>query len=129
MIDIESEIVTLIKEAVSDVSVTTDSSFNPSKFPCVNITEDDNSVYNRTIDSGSNENHVEVAYAINIYSNKIKKAKEQCRELLETVDELLLKLGFCRKTLHWFQLNESTITRVTALYTAVISQDKTIYRG
>lgn len=128
MIDIENEILEKLKATLPDVNITNDQTYSPSKFPCVNISEEDNSTYKRTRDSSHNENHALIMYEVNVYSNKVRNAKLQCKQLISVVDDVLVKLGFCRLAQSWFKTNEASITRVTTTYNAVVSKDEVIYR-
>ena len=85
MINVESEIFNIIAKALRKeypgAYVVGEYVKAPSKFPCVSIVEMDNTAYDRTQTSGSLENHADVTYEVNIYSNKISVKKSECRAI------------------------------------------------
>lgn len=142
MIDIESEVYNAVRTAilekypncyVADAVLAT-----PPSYPCVYLIESDNSVYKKTVDSGSNENHVSVMYSLEVYSNKVggtKKGKvipgkkAECKAIAKIADEILLGLGFERTMLNQIpNQNDATIYRMVGRYGATVSKDGTIYR-
>ena len=133
MVDIEREIFSIIAKALRekypDVYVVSEYVKSPSKFPCVSIIESDNSVYNRTQTSGSLENHVEVMYEVNIYSNKTSGKKSECKAIASLLDNEFATLGFSRTMLQPIpNMDDATIYRMVGRYEAVVSKDKVIYR-
>ena len=93
------------------------------------MVEMDNSTRADTIDSGSNENHANVMYEVNVYSNKTAGKKTECREILALIDEEMLAMGFSRSTLTPVPNEyDSTIYRMVARYRAAVSSDLKIYR-
>lgn len=101
----------------------------PSSFPYVSVMEIDNASYERTRDSASNENHVAVVYQVDVYSNKDKGRKKQCKEILAVVDKEMEHLGFTRTMQNPMpNLEDATVFRFTARYRAVVSKDEVIYR-
>lgn len=133
MIDIEREVFSIIAKALREkypnVSVVGEYVKSPSKFPCVSIIEGDNSVYNRTQTSGSLENHVEVMYEVNIYSNKSSGKKGECREIASLIDNEFATLGFSRIMLQPVpNVDDATIYRMVGRYEGVVSKDKVVYR-
>lgn len=133
MIDIESEIFTLVSTAVrvkySKIYMTGEYVKSPPSFPCVSLIETDNQVYRNTRDSGSIENHAQVLYEVNVYSNKTSGKKSECKAIIALIDSKMESLGFTRTLLNQVP-NESdaTIYRMVARYRAIVSKNKTIYR-
>lgn len=132
MIDIESDVYDLVSQAVladyPNALVVGKETRMPTKFPCVSIVEADNYTLDRTQDSGSNENHVSLMYAVNIYSNKAKGGKSECKAILAIVDDLLIRKGFTRTACVPISLDDATKFRYTVRYMAVADKNKTIYR-
>lgn len=130
MIDIENRVFTTVKnhiiETYGELSMATEFDASPSSFPHISIVEEDNSNYSRTVDSGSNENHVKVMYEVNIYTNSTIGRKLEAKTLLGTVDTLMLQMGFDRisKT----ALPTSTMYRIVIRYQGIVSQNYEIYR-
>lgn len=98
-----------------------------AEFPCVTIEEIDNATVADTQDSGSNENHIRVAYETNVYSNKKNGRKAECKQIQSALDAEFLKMGFTRMSSVPFSQNDATLYRIVTRYTAIISKDKTIY--
>lgn len=132
MIDIESDVYELVSQAVladfPNALVVGKETRMPTKFPCVSIVEADNYTLDRTQDSSSNENHVSLLYAVNIYSNKAKGSKSECKAILAIVDDLLIRKGFARTSCVPISLDDATKFRYAVRYMAVADKRKTIYR-
>lgn len=132
MIDIENEIFTAISKAVLSkfpkAKMSPETILSPSVFPCVCAEEADNYSVTSTQDSGSNENHANIMYEVNIYSNKVSGKKAECRAILKIVDEVFANFGFTRTGLNPVPMNDATKYRLFARYKAVVSKNKTIYR-
>jgi len=129
MIDIENQIITAVMNALGEsVDVKSDLTQIPSFFPCVYVVEADNYTYTRSADSGSNENHVNVMYEVQCYTNDASGKKSACKALFASVDEVFLNLGFERTTKTNVIQNDATIYRMIGRYQAVVSADNIIYR-
>ena len=132
MIDIENEIFTKVKNALSaefpTITVESVTTYSPSKFPFVCIEEADNYAYQPSRDSGSNENHAVLMYEVNAYSNKSGGKKAECKAMIAVVDEVMSALGFTRNTKTPITLDKATKYRIFARYTAVVSKNHTIFR-
>ena len=133
MIDIESvvfnQVATKVREVFPNIFMVGEYVHSPSSFPAVSLIETDNSTFVNTIDSGSNENHANVMYEVNVYSNKTAGKKTECRDILALLDEEMLAMGFSRSTLTPVPNEyDSTIYRMVARYRATVSSDNTIYR-
>lgn len=132
MIDIENEVFTTIatelRSQFTGINVYGEDVRSPSSFPCVSIVEADNYTFRRTQDSGSNENHANVMYEVNVYSNKTSGKKTECKEIFAVIDEIMLGLGFTRSNKNPVTMDEATIYRIVGRYVAIVSTDQTIYR-
>ena len=133
MIDIESQVfdrvATRVREQFPDIFMTGEYVNSPSSFPAVSLVEMDNSVRESTIDSGSNENHANVMYEVNVYSNKTTGKKSECKAIIALIDTEMTALGFARSTLTPVQNEyDSTIYRMVGRYRAAVSTDHKIYR-
>lgn len=134
MIDIENEVFTeianAVEEQVSGVSITSEYVKSPPSFPHISAVEVDNSVYARTRSSTQTENHAQVLYEINVYSNRKNGKKAECRRLMDIVDGRMLRMGFTRVTMSVVpDMYDATIYRMLARYQAVVSTNHTIYRA
>lgn len=133
MIDIENEVfnrvATRVREVFPDIFITGEYVKSPPTFPAVSLVEMDNSTRIDTIDSGSSENHANVMYEVNIYSNKTAGKKSECKEIITLIDEEMLAMGFSRNTLTPVPNEyDSTIYRMVGRYRATVSSNNTIYR-
>lgn len=132
VIDLEAEVYDAVSGAVlarfPDALTVAEYVRAPARFPCVSIVEMDNIAYERTQDSASLENHARVMFEVNAYSNKQFGKKAECRALAASTDAAFARLGFTRTFMQPVpNLEDATIFRIIARYTAVIAQNKTIY--
>lgn len=133
MIDIESELFSEISQKVRNqfpnIFITGEYVKSPPSFPCVSLIEIDNIALKNTQSTESNENHVSVTYELNVYSNKTKGKKAECKKIVAFIDEILMKFNFTRIMLEPIQnQDEATIYRMVGRYQAVISKQKVIFR-
>lgn len=133
MIDVEndifSEIAEEIRKSYPEAHVTGEYVKAPPYFPSISIVEADNSVYQRTQTGESTENHAQLLYEVNVYSNKTSGKKAECRRIMMLADEMFSRFGFTRTFLNTVpDLYDATIYRMVARYQAVIGQNLTIYR-
>ena len=133
MIDIENmvfdRVATRVREQFPDIFMTGEYVSSPPSFPAASGMEMDNSVRVDTIDSGSNENHVNVMYEWNAYSNKATGKKSECKKIMALIDAEMLSMGFARFTLTKVPNEyDATIYRMVGRYQAAVSADHKIYR-
>ena len=133
MINVENivfdRVVTRVREVFPDIYMTGEYVKAPPSFPAASLVEMDNSTRVETIDSGSNENHANVMYEVNVYSNKACGKKTECKEIIALIDEEMLSMGFARSTLTPVpNENDSTIYRMVGRYRAAVSADHKIFR-
>lgn len=133
MIDVENEIFNIVATAARarfrGIYIVGEYVKSPSSFPCVSLVEMDNQAYRNSQSSSEMENHAEVMYELNIYSNKTKGKKSECRDIAAFIDSQMSALGFNRTMLNPIpNMDDATIYRMTGRYKAIISQNKTIYR-
>lgn len=133
MIDIENAVfnavATKVREQFPNIYMVGEYVKSPSSFPAVSLMEMDNAVRTDTIDSGSNENHANVMYEVDVYSNKTTGKKSECKAIIALIDQEMLALGFVRSTLTPVpNMNDSTIYRMVGRYRACVSTDNKIYR-
>lgn len=133
MIDIENEVfdrvAKRVREQFPNIFMTGEYVSSPSSFPAASLMEMDNSILESTVDSGSNENHSNVMFEVNVYSNKTTGKKSECKKIIALIDEEMTAMGFVRSTLTPVPNEyDSTIYRMVARYRAVVSTDHKIYR-
>ena len=133
MIDIENEVFDRVAKRVREqfpgIFMTGEYVNSPASFPAVSLVEMDNSTRESTIDSSSVENHANVMYEVNVYSNKTTGKKTECKKIIALIDMEMSAIGFVRSTLTPVPNEyDSTIYRVVGRYRAAVSSNHTIYR-
>lgn len=133
MIDVESAVfntvATSVRESFPDIFMVGEYVKSPPSFPAASLVEADNAIRTDTIDSGSNENHANVMYEVNVYSNKTTGKKTECKEIFALIDGAMAALGFDRVTLTPVpNEDDSTIYRMVGRYKAAVSSNHTIFR-
>lgn len=133
MIDIESEVFDTVsakvREKYPQIFMTGEYVKSPPSFPCVSLVEADNANYRQTQTTDSMENHASLLYEVNIYSNKTKGKKAECKGIASLIDSELARLGFTRTMLNPIPNEEdATIYRMVGRYKALVSKNNIIYR-
>lgn len=133
MIDIENEIFDevsgKVRERFPSIFMTGEYVKSPSSFPCVSLVEVDNATFRNTQTTEGKENHAAVVYELNVYSNKTKGKKAECKEIAAFIDDLMMGLNFTRTMLEPVPNQDgATIYRMLGRYRAVVSRDKVVYR-
>ena len=133
MIDVENEIYDRVADKLratfNGIGIAGEYVQSPSQFPFVSIVEADNTPLQRTQTSDSGENHATVMYEINVYSNKAKGKKAECKAIVAVVDSEMMTMGFTRMMLNPIQnMNDATVYRILGRYRAVVSKTNVIYR-
>ena len=133
MIDIENEVfdrvAMRVREQFPNIFMVGEYVKSPASFPAVSLIEMDNTVRESTADSGSNENHADVMYEVNICSNKTTGKKSECKKIAALIDTEMTAMGFSRSTLIPVPNEyDSTIYRMVGRYRAAVSTDHKIFR-
>lgn len=133
MINIEEELFSnvsnYVRKAIPNVYMVSEYVKSPPSFPCVSLIEMDNSVYTKTQTSEGDENHIQVMYELNVYSNQTKGKKMECKAIISMIDSAMLGYGFTRTMMQPIpNMDDATIYRMTARYTGVVSKDNVIFR-
>ena len=133
MIDIESQVfdrvAKRVREQFPNIFMTGEYVSSPASFPAASLVETDNSIRESTIDSGSNENHVNVMYEANVYSNKTTGKKSECKAIMALIDAEMTAMGFVRFTLTPVPNEyDSAIYRMVGRYRASVSKKHEILR-
>mgnify|MGYP006988828597 CR=1 FL=1 len=133
MIDAEAEIFTVVstkaRAQFPDIFITGEYVSVPPSFPCISLTEIDNAVFTNSQTQEGSECHAAVTYELNVYSNKSKGRKAECKEIAAFVDDILTSMNFTRSMLEPIS-NQSDVSiyRMTGRYRAVIGKEHIIYR-
>lgn len=134
MIDVEREVFSLIDRAIEQTfgkdRIPVSGGFDdaPPSFPCVTVAELSNSAFRRTGSSDQIENHADVTYEANVFSNRTTGKKAECRRILAVIDETLGGAGFTRIFMQPVPNADRSVYRLTARYRAVVSREHVIYR-
>lgn len=130
MIDIESQIFTMLYDAIKAVypncDVKSELDLEPSKSPAVMIEEINNASNTQTMTT--TENHAVVDYEINIFSSKASGRKSEAKAILSLIDGIMTEWNFQRLMTNPVSLSDSTRYRLVARYTAVVGTNEVIYR-
>ena len=128
--EVYSTVATAIRSQFSGVFVAGEAVAAPSSFPAVTLVEDDNSTYQRSLDSSGQENHAQVMYSCNVYSNKSAGKKSECKAILAVIDAEMFGMGFLRVGSSPMEVPNAnaSIYRMVARYRGVISSDLRVYR-
>lgn len=133
MIDIETEVFNIVSKKVREeypkVYMTGEYVKSPPSFPCISLIEVDNQIYRNTRTTECIENHVQVLYEVNVYSNKTSGKKAECKAIISLIDREMEALGFTRTLMNPVpNEEEATVYRIVARYRAIVSKNKVIYR-
>ena len=126
MIDIENIVVNKVIEeltnAFENITVSSEETKVPASFPAVLILEKSNTTYLESRDENK-ENHANVMIQADIYDNDISNKKSNCKAIASRLDVILQGMGFTRTMCEPIaNLEDATIYRITARYTAVVSK-------
>lgn len=132
MIDIESTVFNLVADAY-DAAYPNGSRYgeqttSPPKFPCLTLEQVDNYTYQGSLDDSQQEHDAWVVFEVNVYSNLTSGAKQQCKAIMELVDQQLQGLNFVRLFCTPGKNADKKYFRMTARYRAVVSENYMIYR-
>ena len=133
MINVEGEVFDIVSKAVRNaypgIYMSGEYVKSPPTFPAVSLVEVDNSVYTRTQTSDGIENHAELLYELDVYSNKTSGKKSECKAIAALIDNEMAALGFSRTMLQPIpNMDDATIYRMVGRYEGVVDKDKKIYR-
>lgn len=124
MIDIESAVFTAVYDAVKakfpDAEICSEFVEQPEKFPLVSLVEADNYTHTGTRSLSKIENHADVMYECNVYTNNGGTKKSQAKEIANVIDETMAQLGFTRTLRNQIPNINRTIYRIVMRWTAVV---------
>ena len=131
MINIFNELYTLFDNALTtynnEIETASEYTNSPSKYPFASLEEIDNRVYEQTSDSCDVEQHAEVEYEVNIYTQGATK-KSKCDDIADVVDNLFKEHGLVRTFKNPVPSGDEATYRIVMRYRGVVSKDHTIYR-
>lgn len=101
---------------------------SPAAFPCLTFVQSSNTTYRRSLTGDNVEHHVNLMYTANAYSNITTGAKQQCKEIISFVDEIMRSHGFIRMMDEQMPNQERTISRRTARWSGILGEDGYVYK-
>lgn len=132
MIDVETVIISGIIAALEtkdpSIECATEYVPDPTKFPHVSIEEADNYGYVRGEDSSGIEKYANVMYEVNVHTKGVSDKKLKAKEILGIIDDLFIEWGFIRVMKNAQTIDNGTICRLIARYSAVVSKNNICYR-
>ena len=130
MIDISCEVFDYVAKSLRSVypgiTVIGESVDSPARFPTVTIDEIGNTPEH--MDSSKKQKYAGVTYRVQVFSNAENK-RATARKIFNTVDELLMGVGFTRKTYNPQPgMYHAQIYEIRATYKGVADRSGVIYR-
>lgn len=134
MIDIEDDVLDLMQKKMQAQAgerffVLSDRTLKPKSYPAGFLEETENTVNAAASDTGGVEHTVFVTYRWTAASTKKNGKKSECKRIFAMGDEILLALGFSRRSRQPLYLNSATEIRLTGTYTAQVDENKRIIGG
>lgn len=123
MFDIENtmytELAHILRPKYEGIFMTGDNINVPEKFPAVSFFLQDTPTYTRSLDARMQDHHVRFVYDINGYSNLVTGRVQQCKSIMNDIDQYMTSLAFVRNTRNPIFDSESYY-QMFARYTGVL---------
>lgn len=133
MVDIESQVFTKIKSAVTsayaDADITSEEIRKPAKYPSISVIETDNYTDRFLQDSGNAECFANVVYEVNVYTNNESGKKSKAKAIMKLIDDEFFKMGFYRISTNPITMSDATLYRIVCRYRAKVDMNNKIYRS
>lgn len=133
MLDPESVIFTkvarFLRASFKGIRVYPEETESPASFPCVTFVQSSNTIHRSSITTDNMENHVNVLYTANAYSNTTHGAKQECKSLIAEIDRVMQSYGFVRIMDEQMPNKDRTISRRTARWSGVVGKDGYVYKS
>lgn len=132
MIDIETglydELAGLVEAEFPNAYISGEHVITPPKFPAVFIEQTFSSELDATKDSSQEENADAIIWTVNVYSNSQTNAKQECRRILEIIDQRLRRYNMKRLTARPIDnAADPSIYRYVGRYTGLVDKDGNMY--
>lgn len=127
MVDIYNNLLTELKNTLTDCTVLNSYPNQVPKFPCVILSDVENSI--GQVDS-SGEALTNVAFEISIFTNSTRRETDG-KKIRNLVDDILsVTFGLNRDSVRSVaNLSDNTIHRINMRYSGVVDKNYKIYRG
>ena len=131
--DIESIVIddlnTLIKAQFPTALIRSTEEQRPTSFPFIHIRETDNYAHERTMTAQAKENHTNLTYTVDVYSNAPTGERAQARAVMGIVSKYFRGIGFYRiSTRTTPNPLDTNVERLTAMFNAVIDKNNHTFR-
>lgn len=129
MISPENTVFTLIstalRERFEEIYVAGEYVSQPPQFPAVFIEEANNTTDRRTLDSGYTEQFANLTYTVDVFSNRARGKKAECRAIANFIDNIFVNQLRHRRVnlIPAPNLNDSTIYRMRGTYESTVRKD------
>ena len=100
----------------------------PASFPCVTFVEADNAVNRNSLTGDGVEHSVNLLYSINVYSNLLVGSKQQCKDMIDVIDHVLMERGLRRTMCQPMDNIQMTIRRYVLRYVGTYDDHGLMYR-
>lgn len=131
MIDIEptlfDEVCEYIATQYPDMRVENEIIMVPEVLPMVAIEEISNTIDRLTVDSGTNENYVNVDYEVRVYVSKSAGKRRKARNIMSYIDSWFIGKGFDRMNTSFIAFDDGVNFQTICQYSAR-TDGTTIYR-
>lgn len=124
-----TEIASALREAFEGIRVYPEETESPAAFPCVTFVQSSNTTYRRSLTGDNVEHHVNLLFSANAYSNVTSGAKQQCKDMITVIDDIMRSYGFVRTMNDQMPNYERTISRRTARWSGILGADGYIYKS
>lgn len=132
MLDPESilftEIANKARSRFKGIRVYPEETESPAAFPCLTFVQSSNTTYRRSLTGDNVEHHINLMYTANAYSNITNGAKQQCKEIIAFVDDIMRSHGFLRTMDEQMPNQDRTISRRTARWSGILGKDGYVYK-
>lgn len=127
--DVFDEIATALETKYGNIFITSEYVHSPERFPAVSLIQEDDAAFLPALDS-EGSHHSQVMFEANVYSNLASGRKSQVKEIMQTIDEKMSKLGFVRLSRQPMTLPnaETSIYRMNARYRTIVDENKRLLR-
>lgn len=132
MIDIETELydelARLVLAEFPDAFVSSEHIVSPPAFPAVFIEQTFSSELDAAKDSSGGENANAIIWTVNVYSNSQSSAKQECRAILQAIDQRMRHYNFKRLTARPIDnAADPSIYRYVGRYTGIVGSNGNMY--
>lgn len=133
MIDVEVDIFDELARAILDeypeAFVSSEYVEAPPQFPAVSIIETNNVTNESTEDSSGEEVMAAITYTVDVYSDSQSDAKQECKAILNVVDQRMRKCNMTRLMSSTVDnARDPTVYRLIARYTGLVDRNLVMYR-